>query len=300
MRKLYSLFGVLIILSLSLASCGGGVEETTTIRIGSKEFTEQHLLGNMYQMLLSDAGYDAVYTSLGGTTENHAALIAGEIDVYPEYTGTALISQLGLSYDPSMSTNDVYQTVVAEYAEQYNLAWGKPTAFNNTYCLTMKKDKAAEMGIKTVSDLSTAAPELVFGTTQEFTERDDGLPGLQQTYGGFQFAKVVALDPGLKYAGIDKGDLDVTTCFGTDGQIAAFDLMVLEDDMGFWPPYPVGPVIRQEVLDEHPDVATTLDKLAPLLDGPTMARLNWEVDGNAREADEVAREFLVTNGLIDN
>lgn len=299
MRKLYSLFGVLIILSLSLASCGGG-EETATIRIGSKEFTEQHLLGNMYQMLLADAGYDAVYTSLGGTTENHAALIAGEIDVYPEYTGTALISQLGLSYDPSMSTNDVYQTVVAEYAEQYNLAWGKPTAFNNTYCLTMKKDKAAEMGIKTVSDLSTAAPELVFGTTQEFTERDDGLPGLQQTYGGFQFAKVVALDPGLKYAGIDKGDLDVTTCFGTDGQIAAFDLMVLEDDMGFWPPYPVGPVIRQEVLDEHPDVATTLDKLAPLLDGPTMAHLNWEVDGNAREADEVAREFLVTNGLIDN
>lgn len=300
MRKLYSLFGVLIILSLSLASCGGGVEETTTIRIGSKEFTEQHLLGNMYQMLLADAGYNAVYTSLGGTTENHAALMAGEIDVYPEYTGTALMSQLGLSYDPSMSAENVYQTVVSEYDEQYNLAWGKPTAFNNTYCLTMKKDKAAEMGIKTVSDLSTAAPELVFGTTQEFTERDDGLPGLQQTYGGFQFAKVVALDPGLKYAGIDKGDLDVTTCFGTDGQIAAYDLVVLEDDKGFWPPYPVAPVIRQEVLDEHPDVATTLDKLAPLLDGPTMARLNWEVDGNVREADEVAREFLVTNGLIDN
>lgn len=298
MRKLILLFGVFIILSLSLASCGGG-EEPATIRIGSKEFTEQRLLGNMYQMLLADAGYEAVYTSLGGTTENHAALIAGEIDVYPEYTGTALMSQLGLSYDPSMSAENVYQTVVSEYAKQYNLAWGKPTAFNNTYCLAMKKDKATEMGIKTLTDLSAAAPELIFGTTQEFTERDDGLPGLQKTYGGFQFAEVVALDPGLKYAGIDKGDIDVTTCFGTDGQIAAFDLVVLEDDMGFWPPYPVGPVIRQEVLDEHPDVVTTLDKLAALLDGPTMARLNWEVDGNSREADEVAREFLVNNGLID-
>lgn len=298
MRKLYSIFGVLIVLSLFLTSCGGGANEAATIRIGSKEFTEQHILGNMYQMLLADAGYNAVYTPLGGTTENHAALMAGEIDVYPEYTGTALISQLGMSYDPSMSANDVYQTVVDEYAKQYNLAWGEPTAFNNTYCLTMKKDKAAEMGIQTLSDLSTAAPDLVFGTTQEFTERDDGLPGLQATYGGFQFADVVALDPGLKYAGIDEGDLDVTTCFGTDGQIAAYDLVVLDDNMGFWPPYPVAPVIRQEVLDEHPDVATTLNKVAPLLDGPTMAQLNWEVDGNGREADEVAREFLTSNGLI--
>ncbi|MGD8458371.1 MAG: glycine betaine ABC transporter substrate-binding protein [Anaerolineales bacterium] len=299
MRKHYILIGVIIILGLVLASCGGG-GGAATIRIGSKEFTEQHLLGNMYQMLLEDAGYEAEYTPLGGTTENHAALMAGEIDVYPEYTGTALMSQLGMSYDPSMTADDVYQTVVDEYAEQYNLAWGTPTAFNNTYCLTMKADKADELGIETLTDLSTAAPDLVFGTTQEFTERDDGLPGLQTAYGGFQFAEVVALDPGLKYAGIDEGDLDVTTCFGTDGQIAAFDLVVLEDDLGFWPPYPVGPVIRQEVLDENPEIATILDNLAPLLDGPTMAGLNWEVDGNSREADEVAREFLVNNGLIDN
>jgi osmoprotectant transport system substrate-binding protein len=100
------------------------------------------------------------------------------------------------------------------------------------------------------------------------------------------------------YSGLDEGDIDVTTCFGTDGQIAAYDLVVLEDDKNFWPPYPVAPVISQEILDDNPDIATALNKLAPLLDGATMSALNWEVAGNAREADEVAREFLVDNGLI--
>ena len=100
------------------------------------------------------------------------------------------------------------------------------------------------------------------------------------------------------YSGLDEGDIDVTTCFGTDGQIAAYDLVVLEDDKNFWPPYPVAPVISKELLDANPEIATALNKLAPLLDGATMSALNWEVSGNAREADEVAREFLVENGLI--
>ena len=149
-----------------------------------------------------------------------------------------------------------------------------------------------------MSDLSTAAPDLIFGTTQEFPEREDGLIGLQETYGGFEFAEVRALDPGLLYSGLEEGDIDVTTCFGTDGQIAAMDLLVLEDDRHFWPPYPVAPVIRQDVLEENPEIADALNKLAPLLDGATMSALNWEVAGNSREADEVAREFLVENGLI--
>jgi osmoprotectant transport system substrate-binding protein len=197
-----------------------------------------------------------------------------------------------------MSADDVYDKVSAGYADQFNLTWGAQTAFNNTYCLTMTQAKADELGTSTLSDLSGMAGDLVFGTTQEFTERPDGLPGLQELYGGFQFKEVLGLDPGLLYAGIDEGDIDVTTCFGTDGQISAYNLVVLEDDKGFWPPYPVGPVVRQELLDENPDILETLDQLATLLDGETMSGLNWEVAGNGREADEVAREFLVANGLI--
>lgn len=300
LKKRYALVLSLVVVALLATACGGGGGETPTIRVSSKEFTEQYILGNMYQMLLEDAGFEATYSPTGGTTENHDALLADQIDVYPEYTGTALLSQLEMSYDPSMSADDVYATVKAEYEGQYGLTLLDQTAFNNTYCLTMPQATADELGVSTVSDLSTAAPDLVFGTTQEFTERDDGLPGLQSTYGGFEFAEVVALDPGLLYSGIDEGDIDVTTCFGTDGQIAAMNLVVLEDDMNFWPPYPVAPVIRQDVLEENPEIADALNRLAPLLDGTTMSGLNWEVAGNGREADEVAREFLVDNGLISS
>jgi osmoprotectant transport system substrate-binding protein len=297
-RKQTLIFSLLLIVAFLVSSCGGASD--TTIRIGSKEFTEQYILGNMYALLLEDAGYTVEYQPLGGTTENHQALINGELDIYPEYTGTGLLTILEGAYDPSMSADDVYDVVSTSYAEQFNLTWGEQTAFNNTYCLTMTQAKADELGVRTLSDLSGMAGDLIFGTTQEFTERPDGLPGLQEMYGGFQFSEVLGLDPGLLYAGIDEGEIDITTCFGTDGQISAYNLVVLEDDKGFWPPYPVGPVIRQEMLDENPDILTILNKLAPLLDGETMSGLNWEVAGNAREADEVAREFLVENGLISS
>jgi osmoprotectant transport system substrate-binding protein len=292
------LFTLFLMTGLLLTACGGG-GDGTAIRIGSKEFTEQHLLGNMYEMLLDDAGFDATYTAMGGTAENHTALEEGEIDLYPEYTGTALLTQLEMEYDPSMSADDVYQTVKAAYEEQYDLTLLEPTSFNNTYCLTMPEDRAQELGIGTVSDLSQNAEGLTFGTTQEFIDRADGLPGLREVYGGFNFDEVVGLDPGLLYTGIDSGDIDVTTCFGTDGQIAAYDLVVLEDDAGFWPPYPAAPVVRTDVLEENPEIADVLNELSSRLDGETMRRLNWEVAGNQREADEVAREFLVEEGLLE-
>lgn len=296
-KKFLTLFVLALSLTMLLSACGGAGGDSITV--GGKEFTEQYLLGNMYAMLLNDAGFDAEFTPVGGTAENHTALLEGEIDVYPEYTGTALLTQLEMEYDPSMSAQDVYDTVKAAYEEQYDLTLLEPTNFNNTYCLTTTRQRAEELGLETVSDLSQAAPDLVFGTTQEFIERADGLPGLQETYGGFNFQEVLGLDPGLLYTGIDEGDIDVTTCFGTDGQIAAFDLVVLEDDMGFWPPYPAAPVIRQEVLDANPEIADVLNELSALLDGETMRQLNWEVAGNGREPDEVAREFLTEQGLIE-
>jgi len=296
-KQMTILAGALVLSALVLGACAE--EAPVKIRISSKNFTEQFLLGNMYEMLLDEAGFDATYESLGGTSENHDALLAGEIDIYPEYTGTALLTHLEGNYDPSMSADDVYSTVAAQYAERWDLELLNSTGFNNTYCLTMTQAMANELGVTTLSDLSVKAPDLVFGTTQEFPDRPDGLVGLQDTYGGFNFKEVVALDPGLLYSGIDEGEIDVTTCFGTDGQISAFNLVVLEDDLGFWPPYPVAPVIRAEVLEANPEIAGALNQLASILDGPTMSGLNWEVAGNGREADEVAREFLTVNGLLE-
>lgn len=301
MQKRYPLIiSGLVVLSLLLGACGARqTGDGATIRVSSKEFTEQFVLGELYKMLLDEAGFNAVYTPVGGSSENHEALLAGQVDVYPEYTGTALLTHLGLEYDPSMSSDDVYNTVKQQYQERWNLVLLEPTQFNNTYCLTMPEERAQQFGIETVSDLSAKAGDLVFGTTQEFTERPDGLPGLRETYGGFNFEDVRALDPGLLYVGLDEGDIDVTTCFGTDGQIAAYNLRVLEDDQNFWPPYPAAPIVRGEALEQNPGIADALNPLARLLDGQTMSRLNWEVAGNQREADEVAREFLQQNGLIE-
>ncbi|MGF1477886.1 MAG: glycine betaine ABC transporter substrate-binding protein [Cyanophyceae cyanobacterium] len=301
MLRQSAISAVLISTTSLLAACGGGGEnaDAPTIRVGAKDFTEQYILGNMYEILLDDAGFDAEYTSVGGTNENHDAIVAGEIDIYPEYTGTSLLTILGMEFDSNMSAEEVYETVKDNYAEQFNLAVLEPTSYNNTYVLTMEQAQAEELGIKTVSDLSEKANDLVFGTTQEFTERQDGLPGLRDVYGGFNFEEVVALDPGLLYSGIEAGDIDVTTGFGTDGQIAAYDLLVLEDNLNFWPPYPAAPIVRQEVLDANPEIADRLNELSAQLDGETMRTLNWEVAGNGREADEVAREFLEEQGLIE-
>ncbi|MDB9529663.1 glycine betaine ABC transporter substrate-binding protein [Oscillatoria sp. CS-180] len=280
------------------ACSGGGSSDAPKIRIGSKDFTEQYVLGNLYEILLDESGFDADYKPAGGSSENHQAIVNGEIDVYPEYTGTALLTHLGMEFDSSMGADEVYSTVKDAYTEEFGLAVLEPTDFNNTYVLVMTQAKADELGITTVSDISTKGGELVFGTTQEFTERDDGLPGLKETYGGFNFKEVVALDPGLLYSGIEEGEIDVTTGFGTDGQISAFDLVVLEDDKSFWPPYPAAPIVRQEIIDEHPEVADLLNQLSAAIDADTMQTLNWEVAGNGREADEVAREFLEAQGLI--
>lgn len=296
MSKRVSLIILLLLAVLLVVACGDSTKPR--VRIGSQDYTEVFILGHMYQMLLADAGFDAVYRPLGGTAENHRALTANEIDLYPEYTGTALQAILDLPYDSNMTPEDVYNKVSEAYLEQFNVVWLKPAKFNNTYCLAMTRERAQELNVSTLSEVSAIADQLVFGTTQECTERMDCLPGLQQAYGGFQFKEVRALDPGLKYAGVAEGQFDVTTCFGTDGQIAAYDLVVLEDDLRFWPPYPAAPVVRKEILDQYPEIGERLNELSSLLTQEAMTQLNWEVDGNKREPDEVAKTFLEEHNLL--
>ncbi len=269
-----------------------------SIRVSSKQFTEQLILGNMMALLLQEYGYDAAYTQLGSTAAAHEALIADEIDMYAEYTGTGYLTHLGLEYSPDMTAGQIYQAVSEAYMEEWGLEWLEPSAFNNTYCLAMMEDRAEELGVTTVSELQANSEGLVFGATGEFIDRPDGLPGLIDTYGEFGFAEVLSFDPGLKYSGLEEGELDVTTCFGTDGQISAMGLRVLEDDAGFWPPYNVAPVIKASIVENDPRVAVILNVLMQQLDGPTMSDLNWQVDGNEQEPQDAAFEFLLNAGLI--
>ncbi|WP_204152737.1 glycine betaine ABC transporter substrate-binding protein [Leptolyngbya sp. CCY15150] len=270
---------------------------TATIRVGSKDFTEQFILGEMYALALENADIQVERKlNLGGTPVAQAALTSGEIDLYPEYTGTGLLTVLKL---PSSSDRQaVYETVVTEYESQFELTWLDPSPMNNTQALAMTRTKAEELNITSISDMAAQASDLVLIGPPEFEVREDGLPGIQAAYGNFTLKEYKAVDSGLRYKGLVDGEADVVVAFGTDGEISAFDLVLLEDDQELFPPYQVAPVVRQDVLEANPAIADALNAIAPLLTDEVMQALNYEVSGNQREPSDVARDFLVSQGIL--
>ena len=280
--------------SAALPACGG--TPANAVAVGSKNFTEELILGELYAQLLEKHGLSvARKLDLGGTQVAMEALQRGDIDLYPEYTGTALITELKLA--PIADAALAYATVKRAYAEKYGLVWLDPAPANNTQALATTQAISAKYGIRTLSQLSVVAPQLRLGSIPEFTKREDGLPGLQRAYGGFQFKEVRLLDIGLKYTALMLGQVDVVVAFGTDGQIAADKLIVFNDDKHFWPAYHVAPVVRKGTLDAHPEIATILNRLAPLLDDGVMRSLNERVDADKAEPADVARAFLSAHGL---
>ncbi|GAC1623643.1 MAG: glycine betaine ABC transporter substrate-binding protein [Vulcanimicrobiaceae bacterium] len=289
-----ALFGA----TATLAACGarGGADGKHPIAVGSKDFTEELILGEMYALILEQNGFSVDRKlGLGGTQVAMAALQRGDIDLYPEYTGTALLTQVKAS--PSKDATANYQTVKSFYASHYKLDWLASSPFNNTQALATSHAVAQRYSLRTLSDLSVAAPQLRLGAIPEFVKRADALPGLRKAYGGFAFKDIKLFEIGLKYKALESGHVDVVVAFGTDGQIAVDNLLVFEDDKHFWPSYNVAPVVRTSVLETYPAIATHLDKLAPLLTDSIMRGLNAEVDGAKKEPKDVAAEFLKTHGF---
>ncbi|PSB09296.1 quaternary ammonium transporter [filamentous cyanobacterium CCP2] len=299
-RRLFLLPLLAVLTATLLIACAGGGSNNAagnTIRVGSKDFTEQFIIGEMYALALEDAGFQVERKlNLGGTPVAQAALTSNEIDLYPEYTGTGLLTVLKLP--TATDQTEVFDQVSQGYQEQFNLVWLEPAPMNNTQALAMTREGSEQFGVRTISDLATRANELVMIGPPEFEAREDGLPGIRAKYGDFQLREYKAVDPGLKYKGLVDGEADVAVAFGTDGEISAFNLVVLEDDQNLFPPYQVAPVVRQETLDQHPEIADALNAIAPLLTNETMQRLNYEVSGNQREPSEVAREFLEEEGIL--
>ncbi|WP_274594832.1 glycine betaine ABC transporter substrate-binding protein [Desulfosporosinus fructosivorans] len=232
---------------------------------------------------------------LGGTMVASKALDAGDIDIYAEYTGTALTVQLeqAVITDP----DEAYAKVSKMYKEKKDITWLKPFGFNNTYTLTMRKADAEKLGVKTFSDLIKDAPSLVMVSEPEFLERDDGYKGIQKLY-GINFKDVKAMDAGLMYGALKDGKADVCPAYATDGRIIAFDLLVLKDDKKFFPPYYAAPIIRNDTLAKHPELADALNSLAGKLDDTTMQKLNAQVDLDKKASKDVANEWLKAQGLI--
>lgn len=267
------------------------------IKVGSKDFTEEFILGEMYALMLEDNGIKVERKlNLGGTPVVQAGLLSGQIDLYPEYTGTGLLIVLKLPVKSDRAA--VFQTVSQAYQQKFNLVWLNPAPMNNTQGLAMTQAGAKKYGIKTISDLVAKGSQLTAIGTPEFESREDGIPGIKRVYGNFNFKKFIPADAGLRYQALTKGEVDVCEAFGTDGEINAFNLVLLQDDKNLFPPYQVAPVVRQQALAAKPGIRDALNALAPKLTDEVVRRLNYEVSGKKREPADVAKEFLTQEHLL--
>lgn len=301
---------------------GASAQDGEPVIIGSKDFTEQFILAQMYLKVLDNAGIPTEdRMNLGGTQVAHQALVGGEISMYPEYTGTGLTEVLQIPLDELMgggatpeasasmgatpaAGNDlsqvVYDRVKSEYETQFNLTWLERSPANNTQALAVKRSFSEENGITTISQLAEVADQYTISAPADFPEREDGQLGLIRVYGGgFETMEVLPVAPGLKYQALLDDEAQVVLAFGTDGQISGYDLVLLEDDKGLWPPYNVAPVIQMAVLDTYPEITDLLNSVTTLLTDEVLSGLNWRVDGDEKaEPADVAQAFLEENGLL--
>ncbi len=278
-----------LILILTLFS-GCGKSDKNMIRVGSKDFTESLIVAEVYALALEDAGYSVERKLNIAGSMVHAAITGGDIDLYPEYTGTGLLSilQLEMNSDPDA----VYNIVKEEYEKRFSITWLDSTAINDRNGIAIRTDIAERYGIYTMSDLQKYAPELRVCSQGEFEYREDGLPGLAKVYGDFNFLSIKVYDNGIKYQILDSGEADVCPGYSTDAQLVNKDKFTyLEDDKGFWPPYYLAPIVRDEILEANPGIAEVLNRVSARLDTDTIVALNAKVDIDKREYDEVAKEF---------
>lgn len=271
-----------------------------TIKVGSKNFTEMYIMGELYAQLLEANGYTVERKfDLGATPVAQTAITQGDIDLYPEYTSTGLLEVL--QQEPISDPAELIAALREQYEQQFQLTWLEPSAFNNTNTFAVTAETAERLGLKTYSDLFAKAGEVRLGGPPEFPERND-TRNLETIYGATiaDFAEYSQLGTGaLRYDALKAGDVDAIVAFGTDGRIRADELVVLEDDKRAYPTYNVAPVARADLLERAPEVATILDQLGPLLTDEAMQDMNYQVDGpDAREPADVAREFLEQSGLL--
>jgi glycine betaine/choline ABC-type transport system substrate-binding protein len=259
------------------------------VRIGSKNFTEQVLLGEIAAQALEDAGVRVERRlDLGGSFVCHRALVAGELDLYPEYTGTAFTAIL--AEKPIADPARVRAAVAGEYARRWSLVWTPPLGFENTFALVMRGDDARRLGISKISDLARR-PELRPGFGYEFLERADGFPGLAAAYGLAFTARPAEMDLGLLYPALAQGKVDVVAGNSTDGLIAVMGLAVLADDRSYFPPYEAAFVVRRAAWDDA-RVRRVLESLAGTITAEVMRQMNAAVDRDGKRPADVAREFL--------
>lgn len=281
---------------LLLTSCAPSHHDR--IVVGSKNFTESFILGELIAQQIETRTHLKVERRfyLAGTYICQQAILAGRIDVYPEYTGTALTAIL--KQNAGGDKLDVYRRVKSEYEHRFGLTLGPALGFNDTFAMEIRGEDARRLNLKTISQAAVFAPQWRAGFGYEFMERPDGYPGLAAAYGLHFAEQPRIMDLGLLARALKDRQIDLAAGNATDGLIQALDLFVLADDRHYFPPYEAVPVIRRQTLDEHPEVARALAELAGKISDEEMQRLNYAVDGQRRDAADVVREFLRNKGLV--
>jgi len=278
----------------------GACSPAHRVTVGSKNFTEQLILGEMLAQLIESVTREPVDRRLylAGTYICHQALLAGRIDLYVEYTGTALAAVL--KQRASGDHRQVYEEVKDEYLRRFGLEVFPPLGFDNSFAIVMRGDDAGRLNITKLSQLAPFSPKLRMGVGYEFLERRDGYDGLVSAYGLRFAATPRVMDLGLLYRALENRQVDLIAGANTDGLIAALHLVVLADDRRYFPPYDAVPIVRDDTLRRHPAVRSALDRLTGRISVDDMRSMNYAVDGEKRDAAQVAHEFLVGRGLISN
>lgn len=294
--------GVLATSALILAGCGStGGEESEPIVIGGKPWTEQYILPHILgQYIEANSDYTVEYEDgLGEVSILTPALEQGDIDLYVEYTGTGLKDVLKQESEPGQSSEEVLQRVREGYEEELNATWLEPLGFENGYTLAYSKDSGFDA--ETYSDLAeiSQTEDMSFGAPHPFYERQgDGYDDLIATY-PFEFSATDSFDPAIMYEAVNNGEVDVIPAFTTDSRIGLFDLETTEDDLSFFPKYDAAPVVRLEALEQYPELESLLNELAGQISEEEMLAMNARVDIDQDQPQDIARDFLVEKGLIE-
>jgi len=290
---------VVILMVVALLFTAGCTKSEKKVVIASKPMTEQYILVEMLTYLIegnTDITVEQKMGIGGGTSNIHPAMLEGEIDIYPEYTGTGWLFVLKeeLINDPT----ELYNATKEAYEEDFEIVWSELYGFNDTFGIAVKQELAEKLGIKTYSDLAKASPDLNFGAEYDFYEREDGYPGLETVY-GFDFGEKTELDIGLKYQAISSDQVDVINVFSTDGRLKEANLVVLEDDKNFFPSYYCATLIRKDTLKKYPELKKVLAILDNQISNDEMTYLNYLVEIENKDPKAVAMDFLVEKGLYE-
>lgn len=296
-KRVISVLVVLTIM-MSLTACASNEGnnkkdgEGATIVVGSKSFTEGNLLSELYALALEHNGFKVERKFNIAGSVIHQAILKDEIDVYPEYTGTALLSILK---KPVMTgEKEVYDVVSKEYKDQFNLVWLEYAPMNDGQGLVLRTEVAEQYNIKTISDLQKHADKIRFASQGDFDERDDGIPALEKVYGPFNFASSVVFEDSLKYDVLKNNEADLAVAYTTEGALRDKAFTLLVDDGNVWPPYNAAPVVRGDILEKNPKIESVLNKLSAQITTEIITELNARVDIDKEEMEEVAAGFFNT------